>query len=644
MSVERERIERLVFGDATSRRFTQDSPVLPDVWIAFATEDPDANGGRVDLLLTPHRDATPGDVFRRLAAAFGPATGATAKRKAALRKLAYNQTTIALRASFSELVGRVLPTTAWWAALEGAALVEACSDAATRRAIAARIAEVSRREGEAPTTIRSGSKTNARASDLAARLRPEALWLVRVAGAVARLRSTARRSNPAFAERAVKVDEGLVRAFFVAAQEAIEPRIAADDPDRGRLVHSISRNRAVRPSISESVLAIKADATRRLFAIDCSSLCWAVLDSGIDAEHPAFARSGTEAERKGGGARPAGARASPSSRVERVFDFTNVRDLLGGSVDDLQDDGDADLRARLLEGRPVDWDLLERRIEMTRGGKRAKGGKTYAPPKSDHGTHVAGILAANWSPEATPPPPDGEALTGVCPDLRLYDLRVLKDDGSGDEFSVMAALQFVRYLNESRDRRAVHGVNMSLAMKHDVANFACGRTPVCEECERVVASGVVVVAAAGNEGYRRVSTPSGDTESYQSISIADPGNADAVITVGATHRSKPHVYGVSYFSSRGPTGDGRVKPDLVAPGEKILSTTPGGGSAVKDGTSMAAPHVSGAAALLMARHRELLGKPQRVKKILCDAATDLGRERYFQGGGMLDVLRAIQSV
>jgi serine protease AprX len=117
-----------------------------------------------------------------------------------------------------------------------------------------------------------------------------------------------------------------------------------------------------------------------------------------------------------------------------------------------------------------------------------------------------------------------------------------------------------------------------------------------------------------------------------------------VITVGATHRSKPHVYGVSYFSSRGPTGDGRVKPDLVAPGEKILSTTPGGGSAVKDGTSMAAPHVSGAAALLMARHRELLGKPQRVKKILCDAATDLGRERYFQGGGMLDVLRAIQSV
>ena len=59
---------------------------------------------------------------------------------------------------------------------------------------------------------------------------------------------------------------------------------------------------------------------------------------------------------------------------------------------------------------------------------------------------------------------------------------------------------------------------------------------------------------------------------------------------------------------------------------------------------MAAPHVSGAAALLMARHRELIGQPKRVKEILCSTATDLGRERYFQGHGMLDVLRAIQSV
>jgi hypothetical protein len=59
---------------------------------------------------------------------------------------------------------------------------------------------------------------------------------------------------------------------------------------------------------------------------------------------------------------------------------------------------------------------------------------------------------------------------------------------------------------------------------------------------------------------------------------------------------------------------------------------------------MAAPHVSGAAALLIARHRELIGQPIRIKKILCETATDLGRERYFQGAGMLDVLRALQRV
>jgi serine protease AprX len=62
-----------------------------------------------------------------------------------------------------------------------------------------------------------------------------------------------------------------------------------------------------------------------------------------------------------------------------------------------------------------------------------------------------------------------------------------------------------------------------------------------------------------------------------------------------------------------------------------------------DGTSMAAPHVSGAAAMLMARYPELIGRPDRIKRILCETATDLGRERNFQGHGLLDVFRALQS-
>ncbi|HYN21497.1 MAG TPA: S8 family serine peptidase, partial [Thermoanaerobaculia bacterium] len=148
-----------------------------------------------------------------------------------------------------------------------------------------------------------------------------------------------------------------------------------------------------------------------------------------------------------------------------------------------------------------------------------------------------------------------------------------------------------------------------------------------------------------NQGYRKYTAPDGMTvEVYNSVSITDPGNAELVITVGATHRSRPHTYGVSFFSSRGPTGDGRIKPDLVAPGEKITAPLPGGTFGLKDGTSMAAPHVSGAAALLMARHNELVSRPARIKQILCSTATDLGRERYFQGAGMLDTLRALQSI
>lgn len=390
-------------------------------------------------------------------------------------------------------------------------------------------------------------------------------------------------------------------------------------------------NRAAHSAVYRSRLAVKADAAVQLFNISCKYLRWAVLDSGIQADHPAFVNGYQKGELVAN---------LKKSRVTRTYDFTRLRTLMESGFEDVDKSTDfekiknpeairRDLQKRLRIGRPLDWALLEPLI-------RIRHDDGYAQPKNEHGTHVAGILAGNWKDKPNQP------LIGMCPDIEVFDLRVISPDGTGEEFTLLAALQFVRWLNENKDEMVVHGVNLSFSLPHAVDTFACGSTPICEECTRLVANKVVVVTAAGNRGYRN--TVPGGFEDYKNICITDPGNAEDVITVGATHRFMPHKYGVSYFSSRGPTGDGRPKPDLVAPGEKIESTAPGGRSLVLDGTSMAAPHVSGAAALLMGRHRELIGKPARIKQILCSTATDLGREKSFQGAGMLDVLRAIQSV
>jgi subtilisin family serine protease len=190
--------------------------------------------------------------------------------------------------------------------------------------------------------------------------------------------------------------------------------------------------------------------------------------------------------------------------------------------------------------------------------------------------------------------------------------------------------------------------------------FACGQSPLCTEVDRLVQEGVVVVTAAGNTGYGTVAASVGTSKVGLANTINDPGNAAFAITVGATHRDMPHLYGVSYFSSKGPTGDGRLKPDLVAPGERITSCAAGtklkeairsyGNAAntayyVDDsGTSMAAPHVSGAIAAFLSIRREFIGKSLEVKRIFLDSATPLGRERYFEGHGLVDLMRAIQSV
>lgn len=360
--------------------------------------------------------------------------------------------------------------------------------------------------------------------------------------------------------------------------------------------------------INRSVSTVKADAARASFAAFGEQIVWAVLDSGIEADHPHF-------------------KAHENLKLPPPLEHKDFTE----------------------ENNPTN-------------------------DPNGHGTHVAGIIAGELpatnkkkrlayvrnrdeNGNITYNKMEIQSISGMAPKCKLVSLRVLNDEGEGDVSSLIAAISWIQEINGHGRRLLIHGINMSVGNDFEPEWFACGQSPLCVEVNRLVSSGVVVVAAAGNSGYGSLqSTFTGEVQAGLSLTINDPGNADKAITVGSTHRDMPHIYGVSYFSSKGPTGDGRAKPDLVAPGEKIVSCAAGSvRERVKaeagdcdytedSGTSMAAPHVSGVIAAFLSIRQEFIGRPEEVKKIFLDTATDLRRERYFQGYGLVDLMRAIQSV
>jgi serine protease AprX len=631
-------VELVLLGPSNDRRQLQDSPVLGDVWIAYAVKPAEA----IDLLITPYKTQPAGPVAVLIAEQIRDLGVSREQDEEA--QVAYLQGLVAARLFFEEVLRVLVPMTYWWK---------------DRR-------------------VQDGLKTYAQTGLLRKRIEAVLKWAQaknedaqnELAEAFAEFSSLDRYISLAgiilWAAQQSKSKEDSIGAIGEALTQLEEPdpiveslrelldRILSDPHhSSGKMapqVWQVSLNRKAMPALDRSVPAVKGDAARTLFNVRCDGIRWAVLDSGIDGRHPVFNDKNGE------------------SRIIKAFDFSNIRKIVSldnmamntaadkKRLDELRQgrkavlsaDDASDILQQLAKDaandRPIHWELVEKFIEID----------PTTPPRSGHGTHVAGIIGA--SAEGAQKAVDGAVgepggtdsdsrfFDGMCPDIKLYDFRVLAKSLEDTEFAIIAALQYLRYLNERHTYITVHGANLSLSIPHDVRNFACGRTPICNECAHLVESGVVVVAAAGNLGYQRFETKEGAYEGYAAFSITDPGNADGVITVGATHRYRPHTYGVSFFSSRGPTGDGRLKPDLVAPGERIESSLLNGDWGELDGTSMAAPHVSGAAAMLMARYDELIGEPQRVKRILCESATDLGRERSFQGHGMLDVLRAFQSI
>jgi hypothetical protein len=609
-------VELVLLGPTNDRRQLQDSPVLGDVWIAYAIKPTEA----IDLLITPHKTYAAGPVAVQIAKRLN---GIGMKRGPGQdSQIAYLQGLVAARLFFEELMRVVVPMTQWWHDREEKNDLKRYKGDSRLDEMIQAVIDWTQAKNEDEQVEASSAFAAFNSLDRYVSLAAIILWaatetknkksVVGAAEALAKLKSPA----------PIVKRLGEVFGKLLETPDAEPPQI-----------WQVSLNRKAMPALSRSVPSVKGDAARTLFNVRCDSIRWAVLDSGIDGNHPAFND------------------AKGESRIIKAYDFSNIRKIVSLDNEDVKTPAFkarlAELRAgrekeisakkatELLKAlaedaandRPIHWELVENFISID----------PKKTPVSGHGTHVAGIIGAAANGQT-------QFADGMCPDIKFYDLRVLGKTFQDTEFAIIAALQYLRYLNDRHTYMSVHGANLSLSIPHDVRNFACGRTPICNECERLVESGVVVVAAAGNLGYQRFETKDGAYEGYTAFSVTDPGNADGVITVGATHRYRPHTYGVSFFSSRGPTGDGRLKPDLVAPGERIESSLLDGSWGELDGTSMAAPHVSGAAAMLMARYDELIGEPQRIKRILCESATDLARERSFQGHGMLDVLRAFQSI
>ena len=418
--------------------------------------------------------------------------------------------------------------------------------------------------------------------------------------------------------------QALARRSREDAQETTGTGTAGKEAPRPTsALYRIWLDHEVHQFVSTSISTVKADAARNAFGAMGHDIVWAVVDTGIDATHPHFQKH----------------QNLQLDAPLRHRDFTSLENL------------DAP--------EPADRALVDR---------------------AGHGTHVAGIIAGEIGSgdgyeiraEVRLRDETGEVerrdvtfptLSGMAPRCKLLSLKVLDDRGSGLASNLIAAVEYIQELNGNGRRIRVHGVNMSVGYDFEPAWFACGQSPLCVEVDRLVRSGVVVVVAAGNTGYGVQNTQSrGPVASGIDLTINDPGNAELAITVGATHREMPHIFGVSYFSSKGPTGDGRLKPDLVAPGEKIISCATGmqaapadAGAAPADappvarykedsGTSMAAPHVSGVIAAFLSVRREFIGQPENVKAVFLSTATDLKRAVYFQGKGLVDLMRAIQSV
>ena len=224
-----------------------------------------------------------------------------------------------------------------------------------------------------------------------------------------------------------------------------------------------------------------------------------------------------------------------------------------------------------------------------------------------HGTHVAGIAAANGT------------IVGVAPDASLLAYRVLNAANQGVESDILAALELASDPDgDPITNDQPHVINLSLGGESDENSI------LAQAVNQAVEAGIVVVASAGNSGI-------------VNEAIRAPGAAQLALTVGAV----TNIDQLTNYTSRGPVGSFGMKPDLSAPGDEITSTLPGGQVGVLSGSSMSAPHVAGAAALV--RQMYPSWDAERVSRRLVNTARLFSLDIFARGAGMVNLLDAIVS-
>ncbi|RZS29539.1 subtilase family protein [Herbihabitans rhizosphaerae] len=246
--------------------------------------------------------------------------------------------------------------------------------------------------------------------------------------------------------------------------------------------------------------------------------------------------------------------------------------------------------------------------------KDFSGSPSGADDKQGHGTHVASTVTGSGVAE-------GGKRVGVAPDARLLVGKVLDDRGSGSESGIIAGMEWAA-------GKGARVINMSLGS----SQASDGTDSMSQAVNRLTEqTGALFVVAAGNSGSARP--------------MGSPAAADAALTVGAVDGQDK----LARFSSQGPRhGDAAIKPDITAPGVDIVAARakdaqigePVGDKYVKlSGTSMATPHIAGAAAILAAQHPDW--KPDRIKAALMASAKPNAEATVFQqGAGRVDVARA----